>query len=338
MTINHDQNQWNGYEGPGFFLMTVTKDDPPGLYKSGPLFLYVHRWSAELEEVMRRSKMTGVSIYDWDDPAHGLDFLAKFTEQLRFLWLTDKAIPDRSVVSALVNLEDLSITGNLDGLDFSQLSHLQTCMIQEAPSLGNIGACPALTKLDVRQTKVEDLAVFAPLPHLADLLLYSVPLRSLHNIERLQALRKLDFTQCRRLESLDGIEQMQIEELWLDYLPRLRSIAPLTKLPTLRKLEIGSCKQIEDLERIAESSSLETLWITTGREIPSLAFLRSMKNMRDFRTFGTKIVDGNLGLLLELPKLEQVVIHRHMRHYSHTEEQLNAVLQARRQSANQEKR
>jgi hypothetical protein len=35
---------------------------------------------------------------------------------------------------------------------------------------------------------------------------------------------------------------------------------------------------------------------------------------------------------LELPKLERVVIHRHMRHYSHTEEQLKALLAARRQT------
>jgi hypothetical protein len=157
-------------------------------------------------------------------------------------------------------------------------------------------------------------------------------LSSLRHIERLFTLRELHLAQCRRLDMLDGIEQTSIEELWLDVLPRLRSLAPLTRLRTLKKLEIGSCKQIEDLDRLGEIIWLETLCIMTGREIPSLAFLRRMKNLRDFRTFGTKIVDGNLGLLLELPKLEQVVVHRHMRHYSHTEEQLNALLAAQRQA------
>jgi len=284
-------------------------------------------------ELLLQSKITSIAIYSWEDRESDLSFLTRFTEQIRFLALLDESIEDRSALNLLVNLEALSIEGTVDRIDFSRLGRLQECMIEDARSPRNIGACPALQDLTLRSVKkVEDFALFAVLHRLTKLLLDSVPLRSLHHIERLQTLRELHLVQCRRLESLEGIEQTHIEELWLDYLPRIHSIAPLTKLSTLRKLEISSCKQIEDLERIAESSSLETLWIMTGREIPSLAFLCSMENLRDFRTFGTKIVDGNLGLLLALPKLEQVVIHRHMRHYSHTEEQLNAILQARQSS------
>jgi len=325
MSSDHTMNEWAEYRGHGFSVNPHRRNRP--------LSLDVHSWSLELEKVLTRSGIRSIALYSWEHGGPGLSFLAKFAEQIQFLELLDKSITDRSVINALVNLEALSIEGAVDDLNFSSFVGLQTCMIEDAPSSGNVGACPALQDLTLRNVKkFEDFAPFASLHRLTKLLLDAVPLRSLHYIERLQTLRELHLAQCRRLDTLEGIEGTHIEELWLDYNSRLRSIAPLTKLSSLRKLEIGSCKQIEDLECIAENSSLETLWIMTGREIPSLAFLRDMKNLRDFRTFGTKIVDGNLSILLELPKLEQVVIHRHMRHYSHTEEQLNAQLQARRQA------
>lgn len=328
MAADQNGSEWYWYKGQGFHLQ------PPN--KNSPLSLHLHSWSSELEEVILRSGVTSVWVTEgggWYDDEHSLRFLTKFAPQIRSLVLEVKAIEDRSFVGTFVNLEKLSLRYSVNGIDFSQLSRLQNCVIEEVPSPGNIGTCSTLRDLTIRSVKkLEDFTALASLKQLRKLLLDSVPLRSLRHIEQLQALRELHLVQCRRLESLAGVEHTYVEELWLDILPRLHSIAPLTQRHTLKKLEIGSCKQIDDLECIAEIPSLETLWIMTGREIPSLEFLRGMENLRDFRTFGTKIVDGNLSILLELPKLEQVVIHRHMRHYSHTEEQLNGILAARRQS------
>ena len=187
--------------------------------------------------------------------------------------LIDPTIEDRSVVSTLVNLEGLSIKGVVEDIDFSRLSRLQDCTIEDAGSIGNVGACPALKELRVDKAKVEDLSRLTPLTQLTTLTLLSVPLRSLHQIEQLVALQKLDLTQCYRFTALDGIEQTHITELWLDILPRLHSIAPLLQLRSLRKLELTSCKQIEDFERLGELNWLQTLWITTCRDLPSKHFL-----------------------------------------------------------------
>lgn len=325
MTTNHGSDKWPEYKGLGFSLNPYRRNRP--------LAVDIHRWSPELEEVLQRSGLASVAVYDWDDPEHGLDFLAKYEKQLQFLDLLDPSIRDRSVVSALGRLEELWIEGSVEDVDFSNLSRLHTCSLGAAPSPGNVWACPALQHLTLRKVKkVEDFAIFAPLARLVTLALDSVPLRSLRQIEQLQALRKLDLTQCRRLDSLEGIEHTRIEELWLDILPRLYSIMPLTKLQTLKILKLASCKRIADWEKIGEIQSLEQIGIMLGREISSLAFLRGLRNLRDFRISG-KIVNGNLGILLELPKLEMVSIVRDMRHYSHTEEQLNEILQKRHQPA-----
>ena len=320
--MRYDRQEWSDYVGEGFLL--------EGSSTAKPHCVHIYRWSSELEEVLANTGVTGAVIGNWEDPTHDLGFLSKFVDKIEYLQFKGDAALDRAIVSTLVNLETLFIEHSVEGIDFSQLVRLRRCVISDARDIGNVAACPVLEELRVSPApKVDTLATFVPLQKLTLLLLDAAPLLSLRHIEQLPALRELHLMRCRRLESLDGIENTQLVKLGLYRLSRLRTLAPLTQCATLRELELDACKQIEDMERLGRRSGLEILTIRSGRPIPSLAFLRHLEHLRYFGSFVTKIVDGNLGLLLELPALEQVAIHPPMRHYSHTDQQLNESLQAR---------
>ena len=323
MGTNFDSHEWPQYAGEGFLLAGPTSETPYSIH--------IHRWSEELEAVLKTSRATRLVVNHWEDKTHDLSFLAKFAERFVYVQCQDSTIVDRSVLSAFVNVEVLILEHSVKGIDFSQFSHLRRCSIAATKGIGNIAACSTLTELRISGARVEDIAILAPLKRLQLLSLDATPLSSLSSLEQFPILQHLQLLRCRRLDSLAGIEHSQIAKLLLYSLPGLCSIAPLTGLCTLRDLEIYTCKRIEDLERLGDLSGLELLTVRNGREIPSLTFLRHLVRLRYLGAFVTKVVDGNLDILLDLPSLEQVVIQPHMRHYSRTEEQLNALLAARRQ-------
>lgn len=112
------------------------------------------------------------------------------------------------------------------------------------------------------------------------------------------------------------------------------SVAPLTRLMQLRHLSLWDVKNVVDIERLAEIASLEHLVIGNGPVIPTLAFLRPLKNLRSVVILKTRIVDRDLSTLLDLPCLERVSKLTPARPtFSPSLQELNALLQARRGAA-----
>src|SRR6266498_3862480 len=124
------------------------------------------------------------------------------------------------------------------------------------------------------------------------------PLKSLAGMNELRGLRRLALVQVP-LASLDGIEDLQaIEDIYIHMLGRLQSIAPLTGLSRLKRLKL--------------------LQLDNVGPVPSLAFLRGLDKLETFYpSQGTKIEDGDLAVLLELPALTRVLF-TNRKHYTHT--------------------
>ena len=64
--------------------------------------------------------------------------------------------------------------------------------------------------------------------------------------------------------------------------------------------------------------SLEELLIIAGPPLRSLAFLTGLARLRWLGLWDTKIEDGDLAVLLEMPALQRVQISPHRKHHSHT--------------------
>ena len=143
----------------------------------------------------------------------------------------------------------------------------------------------------------------------------------------LGALRALRLASLERVATLDGIEALALEELELARLTTPRSVAPVARLGALRVLSLSGARQLADLERVGEVGSLERLYIDRGPALASLAWMRGLERLRDAGFWRTRIRDGDLGVLLELPRLERVrALTPHLPHYSHTAEDLSALL------------
>src|SRR5204863_164572 len=177
------------------------------------------------------------------------------------------------------------------------------------------------------------------------------PLRTLAGVDGLRSLRRLALFQVP-LETLEGLSRVTgLSRLVLYAVRRLQSIAELTQLSVLSALDIDGSKKITDLERVGEMSRLEDLTLTgvplpgvgflsrlTGLrnlvlndagKIPSLSFLRGLDALEGFVPGGsTVVVDGDMSVLLDLPKLNWVTFTER-RHYTHTSDQVRATLVAR---------
>jgi len=299
-------------------------------------------WSPAAAQVLQQQHITKLRVHGWKQPT--VEALGSFAHQLeRIFWEVHDPtdVPDLSALAQLHQLNYLTLTHGLDQIDFSRLTALRTLGASaDAPQFGNVRSCRSLRTLYLTNCGLRDLMPLAGLDQLTEVNVGEAPLKSLAGIHELRGLRRLALAQVP-LASLDGIENLQaIEDIYFYMLGRLQSIAPLTRLRTLRKLSIGAARKVADLEQLGEMTGLEHLELLGSAPqrlavlsrlkrlrvlqldnvgvLPSLAFLRGLDKLETFYpSQGTKIEDGDLAVLLELPALTRVLF-TNRKHYTHT--------------------
>jgi hypothetical protein len=224
-----------------------------------------------------------------------------------------------AVLSIMVPGDDVSFLSGLDlrGLvlnagsvrDLSPLLGLPletlTLNTPAKPRLAlDLGAFPTLRTLrmywnpgfSLDGSRVESLFVFGPPdPDLARF--SSLP------------LRRLELSQGRRLLSTAGVPD-SVRFLGLYQQGALSALV----LPRLDVLAIESCRRIADLDAVA-GQSLTRLKVANCGDIASLAPLRGMDSLEEFLAWeSTNIVDGDLSVLAQLPRL-RVLGMQDRRHY-----------------------
>ncbi len=113
-------------------------------------------------------------------------------------------------------------------------------------------------------------------------------------------LDSLLIIQCK-IKTLDGIQQSdRMQCLYLDYNRSLHDILALTSVKkTLRTLRIENCPQIQDFSVLQELENLETLVLLGKNELPTISFIRNLKNLKTF-VFSMSVLDGDLSPCLNL--------------------------------------
>lgn len=101
--------------------------------------------------------------------------------------------------------------------------------------------------------------------------------------------------------SLKGIERApKMQYVQLSYNRQLCDISALKGIrDSLRALLINNCAKIEDFSVLGELENLERLEIVGSNVLPSLAFIKSMKNLKTLR-LGVTVADGDLTPCLDL--------------------------------------
>lgn len=272
-------------------------------------------WPAGLEEVLRDPNIRWCVFIDCGQDA--LERLARYADHVIRLDISygHNKVRDFSVLSSFPRLERLSVRKipSLKLICFTALPQLRYLEC-EPRSLDGLESATSLTELSVTY-RMEDLRILAPLTRLEVLTLNSTTLQSVAGIESLPHLNDV-YLVDGRLVSLDGVDAAaRLEILHLQEMKHLTSISAVARVNRLRVLRIDACKRIADLSAIGVLVQLKKLWLENLGDVPSIAFLEPLKALRYYVAQGTRVADGDLSVLLQLPALE-LASFPNSKHYS----------------------
>lgn len=148
-------------------------------------------------------------------------------------------------------------------------------------------------------------------PSLKCLALNGYKERNLNKLVGLKNLETIDLTSSK-LGSLDGCEALsRLQCLYLYYNRALKDIHALDAVRnSLKALRIVNCPKIEDFSVLGELENLELLHLYGKNVLPSLDFIKKMKNLKTF-IFYMPVLDGDLSPCLNLSYVHSGIDRRH---------------------------
>jgi internalin A len=239
--------------------------------------------------------------------AHELDFLVDIPN-LRGIEIYHSDIGDISALWALKELEHIGLECNFTKAgDFAEFPKLTRCFIRWRQSEKTVLDARALQHLNVIGYPYRNLEPLSALKKLSELKLTSKTLISLEGVAELPALEKLDLYRCTQLSAIDC----------------------LGNADTLRSVSFDTCKKTRDIEALRHIHELRVARIDNCGPVASLSPVKGSVNLEElYFVESTNIEDGELELLLQLPRL-RIVRFANRRHYSHTRSQIEAALKRR---------
>jgi internalin A len=235
-------------------------------------------WREEYANVIEAHDLAVLSIMVRGDD---LSFLAR-VPGLRGLVLNAGEVRDLAPVSALRDLETLTLNTASKprmSLDFAAFERLRTLRMYWNAGFESVFACQTL----------ESLFVFGP------------PDADLTRFGGISSLRRLELSQGRKLVSTAGVSS-DVEFLGLYQQGALTELRDLPR--GLSVLAIEGSKQLGEL---VTAPSLTRLKVANCGDIASLAPLRGLDRLEEFFAWeSTRVLDGDLSVLLELPKLRTI--------------------------------
>jgi internalin A len=231
-----------------------------------------------------------------------VSFLAQIPS-LRGLVLNGGGVRDLSPVQALGALETLTLNTPAKPklpLDFAAFPALKTLRMYWNAGFESVFGCESLEALFVFGPPDPDLARFGTLPR----------------------LRRLEVSQGRKLVSTAGVGG-SVRFLGLY---QQAALSALEGLPALDVLAIEGAKQLGELRTV---HTLKTLKAANCGDIASLAPLRGLDRLEEFFAWeSTRVLDGDLSVLLELPRLRTLGM-RDRREYRPRVAEIEAALRGR---------
>jgi hypothetical protein len=244
-------------------------------------------WSEKVEKAIKRKGVVELYLNEalgWKS-GNDLSFLRRLRELLTFE-LLDWNIKDVSDIHSLSNLKALHVDTYCDSeIDFSCFPQLEDVGLEWRTEAKSLFDCTTLKKVFINCCEIEDLSSFSKMQHLKSLCLKSPSISAIGDVSNLKNLRYLELGNAKNLTSLDGIEKLSnLEDLRFYICRKMRNIEPLRSLTKLKRLYLCNCGPIESLKPLGCLKSLEDIYFCES----------------------TKILDGDLYPLKELPNLKEV--------------------------------
>jgi Leucine-rich repeat (LRR) protein len=243
-------------------------------------------WNDKMTEAISRRGIHELEInYAKGFVGKDLSFLKELSG-IEALTLIHRTIDDISPIHHLHDLRVLVVhTYCKTEIDFNQFPALEQCTLEWRAKASSIFSRTTLKKLFINSYSGKDTEKFARLLNLESLSLANGGVRSLEGLASLKHLTFLGLYNLRKLESLDGIES----------------------LDSIEHLEINGCKNVRSIESIAALKNLKKIHLCDDGHIESLRPLIRLNNLEEVLFYdSTNILDGDLSLLTELPRLKNV--------------------------------
>jgi internalin A len=259
-------------------------------------------WRDEYADTMRRHGLAVLSIMVRGDD---LSFLARVPE-LRGLVLNAGEVRDLSAVAGLARLETLTL--NTPARPRMELDFGAFPLLERLRMYWNAGFESVFSA-----RRLESLWVFGP------------PDADLARFGEIVGLRRLELSQGRRLESTAGVGEVEFLGLY-----QQGALASLTGLPgSLRVLAIESCRKLGSIDAVAGLRGLSRLKVANCGDIASLAPLAGLDELEEFFAWeSTRVADGDLSVLLSLPRLRAIGM-QNRREYRPSVAEIERALAAR---------
>lgn len=293
-----------GYSRKKPFEIIKRKNDEPFL-------LLNSEWDSSLLKIIKKENIRRLHIGEVEN----LEFLKILTETIDNLLITNLTLQDISAVHYLTNLKKLTIRNfSKTVIDLSKFPLLESFTIDWIwkKRIRGLSKCKNLRLLKLYYYPHHELGEIAEITTLEDLGVGNGPLRNLKGIENLKKLKSFSVSYCRNITSLDE----------------------LTHIPNLEELKIESCSKITNINFVSEFKKLKLLHIVNLKHIESLRPLQHCPLFEDLTIEGwkTKVLDGDLHFLLELPNLKRCFISNR-RHYKPKADYIEQIIRERHPDA-----
>jgi hypothetical protein len=195
-----------------------------------------------------------------------------FSEFLEGLILNDKV--DFSAIHCFKNLNYLGAPDNKrNTLDLVNFPKLETLACSITARLKGLEFCKKLKSLTIsRYNKTANLATLPFLPSLEHLNIIMTDINNLGGVEK--------FTSMKHIEIFRA--------------PSLHTIGALGLVPNLTEIALDTCKKIQDYDSLKKVRSLQKIILLNCGQIPSLAFVDDLHQLKFISFVETDVLDGDI--------------------------------------------
>lgn len=250
---------------------------------------------ADMEQIsdityIKNNRIDGIIVVS-EDISRKIDNIGKLSvlENIKALNLNSYFYEDLSDLSCFKRLEYLKMLGRVDGdIPFSSLPLLRCIYLNyNRKNCKSIFQCKNLEYIFIdNYTEV-----------------------SSNDFLTFDKARRIGLVKNKLIE-FDAIKSMpQLEHIGIGYNSKMESISWLRENSSLISVAFQNCKKIKDWEVLGSLTKIERLMIENCGELPSLAFLQHLSNLKEIRIIGsTSVRDGKVRDIMKLPQLKSFFI------------------------------
>lgn len=234
-------------------------------------------------------------------------------------------ILDFSLLNEIKNLQYLAIGPNINFSKNQKITPLYKLSKLTSLSLHIKNLCidlvhfPNLSSLNITFSK--SISNFNTLSELQFLWLWHIKFENLEFLGNIENLKEIKI-QLSNIQNLNGLENLKnLETIKLIRCTKLVDLAIINNAKKIRTLSLMHCKGITDFSFLKNNTSIETL---SADEIKSLSFLQKVPTLSSIGF--SNLEDGDITSIITLPTVKKINFYPNKKHYSHTNEQIQKLL------------